>query len=363
MTSAPIRPPFAYYGGKQRLAAAIAAMLPPHTHYVEPYAGGLAVLLAKPPTRLETVNDLDGDLMHFWRILRDRPHELARACALTPHSRAERELGLDRPDDLDDVERARRIWVCVAEGRTGTLRRTGWRFDTADFANVSMPNRLDSYVRRMDSVAHRLRGVSLECRDALDVVAAYGQGRRTLLYVDPPYLGSTRNRNYRNEMGSDADHRGKLSASSRQNRLAAALKEWGAIRRTVYACRYLSDETYRRKIGRQLNKGESMHALRRDLHFAGLGKMTRHHHEQQTEQAWCLTVVTNAIICWMTEYLGLAVDARSAAGQPIDDAVLAHISPAHSEPVHFFGSIPIDVDKELAQLDAIGYRPLRNLET
>ncbi|MFH5230316.1 Tn3 family transposase [Antrihabitans spumae] len=156
---------------------------------------------------------------------------------------------------------------------------------------------------------------------------------------------------------------GKLSASSRQNRLAAALKEWGAIRRTIFACRYLSDETYRRKIGRQLNKGESMHALRRDLHFAGLGKMTRHHHEQQTEQAWCLTVVTNAIICWMTEYLGLAVDARGAAGQPIDDAVLAHISPAHSEPVHFFGSIPIDVDKELAQLDATGYRPLRNLDT
>jgi TnpA family transposase len=155
---------------------------------------------------------------------------------------------------------------------------------------------------------------------------------------------------------------GKLSAGPRQNTLAAALKEWGAVRRTIYACRYLCDENYRRKIGRQLNKGESMHALRRDLHFAGLGKMTRRHHEQQTEQAWCLTLVTNAIICWMTEYLGLAVEERRASGITIDDPILAHLSPAHSEPVHFFGSIPIDVDKELAQLDATGYRPLRQHE-
>jgi TnpA family transposase len=155
---------------------------------------------------------------------------------------------------------------------------------------------------------------------------------------------------------------GKLSAGPRQNTLAAALKEWGAVRRTIYACRYLTEENYRRKIGRQLNKGESMHVLRRDLHFARLGKMTRHHHEQQTEQAWCLTVVTNAIICWMTEYLGLAVEERRASGITIDDPILAHLSPAHSEPVHFFGSIPIDVDKELAQLDATGYRPLRRHE-
>ena len=224
----PTRPPFAYFGGKQRLAPTIAAMLPPHTHYVEPFAGGLAVLLARAPTRLETVNDLDGDLMHFWRTLRDHPTALARACALTPHSRSERELALDRPEDLDDLERARRIWVCLAEGRSGTLRRTGWRFDTADFAHVSMPNRLDSYVRRMDAVAHRLRGVSLECRDGLDVVTAYGHGRRTLLYVDPPYLGSTRNRNYRHEMGSEADHRA----------LAAALHDCTA---TVVLSGYASD--------------------------------------------------------------------------------------------------------------------------
>ncbi|WSZ03868.1 transposase [Streptomyces sp. NBC_00872] len=68
---------------------------------------------------------------------------------------------------------------------------------------------------------------------------------------------------------------GKLSASSRQNALAAALKEYGAIRRTIYAAKYLSDPAYRRKVARQLNKGESLHALCRQLHYAREGKVTR----------------------------------------------------------------------------------------
>lgn len=201
------RPPFAYFGGKQKIAARIAGMLPEHAHYVEPYAGGLSVLLAKSPARMETVNDLDGDIVHFWRMLRDRPVELARLCALTPHARSERLHALDRPGDLADLERARRVWVCLAEGRTGTLRKTGWRFDTADSAHTSMPRRLDGYVRRMEAAAARLRAVSLECRPALDIVTAYGKGRRTLLYVDPPYVGDIRERNYRTEMLHPEDHR------------------------------------------------------------------------------------------------------------------------------------------------------------
>ncbi|MFJ6785797.1 Tn3 family transposase [Streptomyces yangpuensis] len=93
---------------------------------------------------------------------------------------------------------------------------------------------------------------------------------------------------------------GKLSASARQNALAAALKEYGAIRRTIYAAKYLSDEGYRRKIARQLNKGGSLHVLRRRLHYAREGKVTRRQPEQQNEQAWCLTVLTNAVVCWHT---------------------------------------------------------------
>jgi TnpA family transposase len=85
---------------------------------------------------------------------------------------------------------------------------------------------------------------------------------------------------------------GKWSAASWQNVLAAALKEWGTLRRTIHSATYLSDPVYRRKISRQLNKGESLHALRRDLHYANQGAIRKPHPDQQTEQAWCLTVLT-----------------------------------------------------------------------
>jgi TnpA family transposase len=156
---------------------------------------------------------------------------------------------------------------------------------------------------------------------------------------------------------------GKLSASSRQNALAAALKEYGALQRTIYAARYLSDPAYRRKISRQLNKGESLHALKRDLLYAHEGTVRARHLQEQTEQAWCLTLVTNAVVTWTTEYYGRAVESMRAAGRRVDDEVLAHISPAHSENINFFGSIDVDIDAELAQLGPTGYRPLRVRDT
>ncbi|MBC8989600.1 Tn3 family transposase [Micromonospora chalcea] len=156
---------------------------------------------------------------------------------------------------------------------------------------------------------------------------------------------------------------GKLCSSKRQqNALTSAIKEYGALRRTVYAARYLADETYRRRISRQLNKGENLHALRRSLAYAGEGALRRRHHEQQTEQMWCLTLATNAIVCWSTEYHGLAVGALRRDGRQVDDEVLAHIWPTHHENVHFYGTHSVDIDGELAQLDTDGYRPLRLAE-
>jgi TnpA family transposase len=153
---------------------------------------------------------------------------------------------------------------------------------------------------------------------------------------------------------------GKLCSSRRQqNALAAAIKEYGALRRTVYAARYLADETYRRRIGRQLNKGENVHSLKRALSYAGEGAIRSRHHEDQAEQMWCLTLATNAIVTWTAEYNGLAVTALRRAGRDIDDAVLAHIWPTHHENIHFYGTHSVDVDGELAKLGTNGYRPLR----
>jgi hypothetical protein len=87
------------------------------------------------------------------------------------------------------------------------------------------------------------------------------------------------------------------------------------------------------------------------------------HLEGQTERAWCLTLATNAVIAWTTEYYGLAVEQMRRAGRRIDDEVLAHTSPAHTENINVFGAIEVDIDVELAQLGPTGYRLLRVLDT
>jgi DNA adenine methylase len=221
-----IRPPFVYFGGKQTLAGRIVALLPTHLHYVEPFAGSLAVLLAKPPSRMETVNDLEHRLITFWRVLRERPDELERVCALTPHSRAEYEAMLDAEPAGDDLEVARRVWLQLSQGRGAALgRRTGWRYYIAGpGSKLSMPGYLGAYVRRMAACAERLAAVTLESRPALEVVTDYGRDPETLLYVDPPYLGATRNPTVRYglEMRTEAEHR-ELAEALRAARAAVVL--------------------------------------------------------------------------------------------------------------------------------------------
>jgi DNA adenine methylase len=201
------------------VAGRIAALLPPHEHYVEPFAGSLAVLLAKIPSPMETVNDLDGRLMNFWRVLRDQPSELERACALTPHSRAEY-LAAYEPAD-DELEQARRTWVILTQGRGGQMRSTGWRFyQDPRGAGSSMAAYLGTYADRILPAARRLRNVSLECMDALDLIRDYGRHPDVLIYADPPYLGSLRTKNkgrcrgpdYDYELRSDEEHAGLLEA-------------------------------------------------------------------------------------------------------------------------------------------------------
>lgn len=203
-----LRPPMPYLGGKMRLAEQIVSLLPAHEHYVEPYAGSLAVLLAKPASAMETVNDLDSDLVTFWRMLRDRPVDLARVCALTPHARAEHAAAYEL-EAQDELERARRVWVQLTQGRAGVRTRTGWRhYVNPAGSSASMPDYLAGYVDRMAAAASRLADVSLESRPALELIASYGRDRRVLLYVDPPYLGATRRSGgYAVDMPGEAEHR------------------------------------------------------------------------------------------------------------------------------------------------------------
>lgn len=209
-----IKSPIQYFGAKQQIADKIVELMPAHEGYIEPYAGSLSVLLAKPQAKIEVVNDLDHRLMTFWRVLRDRPEELLHVAELTPHSRAELDGAAALDETLDDLEMARQVWVLLTQGRSRTMKRTGWRFyadptgTSASFGQTYM----NAYRSRIGPAFERLRAVSLECRPALDVIEKYGAFPENLLYVDPPYVhASRRGARYSHEM-TDVDHRDLAAA-------------------------------------------------------------------------------------------------------------------------------------------------------
>lgn len=211
-------PAIRYYGGKFRIADWIIAQFPPHVCYVEPYAGAASVLLRKPAARHEVINDLNGDIVNFFRVIRDWPEQFFRVISLTPYSRLELQLAWERTDD--PLESARRLWVrCWQSFGSGVgEHKTGWRFQKGATTNTRADAVKSFYrTKHLWAVASRLKSVQIECDDALKVIERY-DSPNTLFYVDPPYVHSTRNednaaKGYAIEM-SDADHRG-LAATLR----------------------------------------------------------------------------------------------------------------------------------------------------
>jgi hypothetical protein len=126
--------------------------------------------------------------------------------------------------------------------------------------------------------------------------------------------------------------------------------------RTLFILRYLADPELQRRVHRQLNKGESLHALRRRLLYANEGHIRRHHHDAQTEQALCLTVVTNAVVTFNTVYLQDTLDVLRTEGHFVNDGDAAHLSPALSDHINIHGALTFDVERELARTV---HRPLR----
>jgi TnpA family transposase len=126
--------------------------------------------------------------------------------------------------------------------------------------------------------------------------------------------------------------------------------------KTLFILRYLDSEEYRRRINRQLNRGESLHALRRFLFFAEDGKVRRRQREDQTNQALCLTLVTNAIVTWNTVYLAAVLEQLRAEGISIEPEGLAHLSPTTYGHINPYGKYHFDLETGLGRA---GLRPLR----
>jgi len=141
----------------------------------------------------------------------------------------------------------------------------------------------------------------------------------------------------------------KLQAYPRHNSLTRALQAYGRLIKTVCILRYLESEEYRRRINAQLNKGESLHALRRFLFFANEGKIRRKDEEDQMNQASCLNLVTNAVVAWNTVDMAAALDAVAAEGYPVQGDDLIHLSPARFEHINPYGRFTFPVEEELTR--------------
>jgi DNA adenine methylase len=218
---APKRIVFGWYGGKFSHLEWLLPLLPTAHHYCEPFAGSAAVLLNRDPAPVETYNDIDGEVVNFFRVLRDEPELLARQIGLTPFSREEFYHAVSKSiGKLTDLERARRFFVRARQARTGlaqtaTLGRWANCKNTSRSGMSGVVSRWLGGIEGLDDIGARLLRVQIENRPAVDVIRLY-DSKDTLFYCDPPYLHTTRgdSKAYGFEM-DDEQHHGLAAALNR----------------------------------------------------------------------------------------------------------------------------------------------------
>lgn len=200
-------PPITWFGGKAKLASRIVRHFPPHHTYVEPFGGSAAVLLAKPPAKVEVYNDVDRELVNLFRVLREPVlHDrLKTACENTLYARAEFELAATPSDD--PVEAARRFMVRQRQSHGGMGRCWSYCISDAQGNMSSAVRRWLSGVERLAEIHQRMRSVQVEADDWSAVIPRYDSSG-TLFYLDPPYAADTRvGGGYRHELEPDGHER------------------------------------------------------------------------------------------------------------------------------------------------------------
>ena len=214
VVGAPKRPIVRYHGGKWKLSGWIASHFPPHRVYVEPFGGGASVLLRKPRSYAEIYNDMDGEIVNVFRVMRNRGEELRRLLELTPFSRIEFIESYEL--SADPLEQARRTILRSFQGfgSASVCGETSGFRSNSNRSGTTPAHDWRNYPGNIPDFVERLRGVVIEQRDAVEVMLRH-DGPDTLHYVDPPYVHSTRGgktrgsvtrKTYKHEM-DDAAHR------------------------------------------------------------------------------------------------------------------------------------------------------------
>lgn len=197
---------FAYYGAKNGMLPQLLPLLPITDHYVEPFAGSAAVLMNRRPANIETLNDLNGDIVNFFRVLRDHTSQLVKSLELTPYAYQEFYQAWE-PSDCP-VESARRFYIRTQMdvAKAGHKKDRSWSVNKKFIpgSHSSAANNFHSKVDGFYAIANRLKYVQIDGRDALDCIKKF-DSKDTLFYCDPPYLPATRtsSNDYKFELKQD----------------------------------------------------------------------------------------------------------------------------------------------------------------
>lgn len=187
-----------YPGAKWRIADWVISHFPPHKVYLEPFFGSGAVFFRKEPAYIETVNDINGEIINLFRVCRESPEELAMAINLTPFSRDEFNYCYSKVDN--PVEQARRTLVRYHQSfGTSNSSKNSWR-NVQTYGGPRCATMWNDLPEIIVSCCERLKNAQIENTDAITLISRYND-ERTLIYCDPPYLRSLRKRNiYKDEM-------------------------------------------------------------------------------------------------------------------------------------------------------------------
>jgi DNA adenine methylase len=192
-----------YVGSKWNMAKWIISQMPEHDVYLEPFFGSGAILFNKPSSRIETVNDIDRNIVNLFKVIREKPKELALAVELTPYSREEYYQAFELLEqELSDIERARVFLIRCWMARGGkTSDRTGWRHNIDTVTINALPD-WNGIPGTILEATKRLKQVQIENQDANTLIERYNR-QDCLIYADPPYVLETRTqRHYAHEMNN-----------------------------------------------------------------------------------------------------------------------------------------------------------------
>ena len=176
--------PLAYVGGKRNLAKQIIALFPEHTTYVEAFAGGAQVLFAKEPSKVEVLNDLDGEVVNFFRIVREHFEELIRYFRFMLVGRKWYELLLATdPETLTDVQRAARYLYVLKASFASRVSHPNYHWHVVQPPGLN----LERLPELIENAHKRLARVQIECLPYEQVLKNFDR-KETLFFLDPPYF-------------------------------------------------------------------------------------------------------------------------------------------------------------------------------